>query len=59
MFKMLQFCFGIYIVLGMFTFLFFWSILAKARRSNEEKPQKSKQNKIREWVYSANLRLNS
>ena len=56
---MLQICFGIYVVLGMFIFLFFWSILAKARRSDEEQPQKSKQNKIREWVYSANLRLNS
>jgi len=56
---MLQICFGIYVVLGMFTFLFLWSILAKARRSDEEKTQKSKQNEIREWVYSANLRLNS
>ena len=56
---MLQICFGIDVVLGMFTFLFLWSILAKARRSDEEKPQRSKQNKIREWVYSANLRLNS
>lgn len=56
---MLQICFGIYIVLGMFTFLFFWSVLAKARRSHEEKPQKSKHDKISEWVYSANLRLNS
>ena len=56
---MLQICFGIYIVISMFTFLFFWGILAKARRSHEEKPQKPKQKKIREWVYSANLRLNS
>ena len=56
---MLQICLSIYVVLGMFSFLFFWSVLAKARRSYEEKHQKSKQNKIREWVYSANLRLNS
>ena len=56
---MLQTCFGIYIVVGMFTFLFFWSILARTQRSDEEKPQKSKQDKIREWVCSANLRLNS
>jgi hypothetical protein len=26
---MLQICFGIYIVIGMFTFLFFWGILLK------------------------------
>jgi len=57
--QMLQTCFGIYIVVGMFTFLFFWSILARTQRSDEEKPQKSKQDKIREWVCSANLRLNS
>jgi hypothetical protein len=56
---MLQICFGIYIVIGMFTFLFFWGILAKAQRSDEEKPQKPKHDKISEWVYSANLRLNS
>jgi len=43
---MLQICFGIYAVLGMFTFLFFWSILAKAQRSEEEKPQKSKRTKF-------------
>ena len=56
---MLQTCFGIYVVLGMFTFLFLWSILAKAQRSDDETPQTSKQNKLREWVDSANLRLNS
>jgi hypothetical protein len=56
---MLQICFGIYIVISMFAFLFFWGILARTRRSDEEKPQKSKQDKIRKWVYSANLRLNS
>lgn len=56
---MLQICFGIYLVLGMFTFLFFWSILAKTRPSDEENSQKSKHDKIREWVYSVNLRLNS
>jgi len=56
---MLQICFGIYVVLGMFTFLFFWGILAKARRSDEEKPQESKHDIISKWVYSANLRLNS
>ncbi len=56
---MLQICFGIYIVLGMFTFLIFWGTLAKARRHDEEKHLRSKQHKIREWVYSANLRLNS
>jgi hypothetical protein len=56
---MLHICFGIYIVISMFTFLFFWGILAKARRTDEETSQKSKQDKIREWVYSANLRLNS
>jgi len=56
---MLQTCFGIYIVLAMFTFLIFWGTLAKARRYDEEKSPKSKHNKISEWVYLVNSRLNS
>lgn len=34
--QMLQTCFGIYIVLALFTFLFFWGTLAKVRQYDEE-----------------------
>lgn len=57
---MLQICIGSYIVLSLFTFLLLWGALAKAQRSDKVVSQKSKQDKkVLEWVYSANLRLNS
>lgn len=57
---MLQICMGSYIVLSLFTFLLIWGALAKARQSDKTLSQKSKEdNKVREWIYSANLRLNS
>jgi len=56
---MLLICIGSYIVLSLFTFLL-WGALAKARQSDKAVSQKSKQDKkVLEWVYSANLRLNS
>jgi len=33
---MLQTCFGIYIVLALFTFLFVWGAIVKAKRYDEE-----------------------
>jgi hypothetical protein len=33
---MLQTCFGIYIVLALFTFLFFWGTIVKTHQYDEE-----------------------
>lgn len=57
---MFQVCFGSYIVLSLFTFLFIWGALAKARRLEEGKIQKAEQEKeMKEWANLVNLRLNS